>query len=81
LWRWHLCLSDQPVEEGSVGEETVLILRVSQLLEELLGVLLGDGVSYNVGKNVEIIDEGNFGISMKGIRSEDFVIFKKMCVY
>ena len=40
-----LGLSDKPVEEGSVGEETVLVLGVSQLLEELLGILLGDEVT------------------------------------
>ena len=43
-WR-HLCLSDKPVEEGGVWEETILILRVGKLVQDLLGVLLGDGVS------------------------------------
>ena len=62
LWRWHLCLSDKPVEEGSVGEETVLIFRVSQLLEELLGVLLGDGVSYNFKKMLKSLMKVNMGL-------------------
>jgi hypothetical protein len=50
-WFWLvrmvvLCLADEPVQERGVGEETVLVLGISQLLQESLGVLLGDGVTW-----------------------------------
>jgi hypothetical protein len=47
----YLCLSAQPVQEGLVGDETILVLLVSQLLEELLSVLLGDLIT-QVGQEV-----------------------------
>merc|ERR1719403_687268 len=40
-----LGLASEPVQEGHVGEEAVLILRVADLGEHLLHVLLGDLVS------------------------------------
>jgi len=41
----RLSLSDEPVQERGVGEETILVLTVSHLCEQSLGVLLGDGVA------------------------------------
>ncbi len=45
LVKVRLSLSDEPVQERGVGEETILILTVSHLCEQSLGVLLGDGVA------------------------------------
>ena len=41
-----LFLRDQSLEEGLVGEEAVLVLGVGELLEESLGVLLGNLIGY-----------------------------------
>ena len=41
----RLGLANEPVEEGGVGEEAILILTVSELGKKALGVLLGDGVT------------------------------------
>jgi hypothetical protein len=45
LVKVRLSLSDEPVQERGVGEETVLILGVGHLSKQSLGVLLGDGVA------------------------------------
>ncbi len=37
-----LGLSDEALNEGLVGEESVLVLRVAELLQDGHGVLLGD---------------------------------------
>jgi hypothetical protein len=46
-----LGLAGQPVNEGCVGEESILILRVAELGEQLLDILLGDLVT-QVGQQV-----------------------------
>ena len=46
-----LGLASQPVKEGHVGEESVLVLGVADLGEHLLHVLLGDLVT-QVGEDV-----------------------------
>merc|ERR1719167_1001803 len=46
-----LGLAAQSVDEGSVGEESVLILGVGKLSEKLLDIFLGDFVT-KVGKDV-----------------------------
>jgi len=38
----HLCLAAEPVQEGLVGNETIFILLVGQLLKHLGGIFLGD---------------------------------------
>ena len=43
--RQQLGLAGETVKEGHVGEESVLILRVADLSEHLLHILLGDLVS------------------------------------
>merc|ERR1712042_45971 len=42
---FRLCLASQPVEEGSIWEEAILILRVSQFSQESHGVFLGNLIS------------------------------------
>jgi len=42
-----LSLAAKPVNKRSVGEEAIFNLRVSQLFQDLLGVLLGNGVTYS----------------------------------
>lgn len=42
----RLGLAGQPVDEGSIGEEAVLVLGVAELGQEGHGVLLGDLVSW-----------------------------------
>jgi hypothetical protein len=48
---FFLCLAAQSVDEGCVGEHTVLILGVAELGQQLLHILLGDLVA-QVGEDV-----------------------------
>ena len=41
----RLCLAAQFVQEGSVGDQTILILLGGELIKHLLAVLLGDHVT------------------------------------
>jgi len=49
-----LCLAAKPVQEGFVGDETILVLLVGQLLEHLSGVLLGDLIAQVAQKVLQL---------------------------
>merc|ERR1719474_265061 len=47
----NLGLASKPVDKWHVGEESILIFRVSELSEKLLDIFLGDLIT-KIGKNV-----------------------------
>jgi len=58
----HL-FSHQSVHEGGIGEETIIILRVTQLSEQLQDFFLGDFIT-KIGKDVFELSEHHGSVSI-----------------
>ena len=65
----ELCLTAQSVNEGSVGEHTVLILRVAELSEQLLDIILGDLIS-KIGKKILKLSQHHGSVVIFVIKSQ-----------
>merc|ERR1711920_41498 len=63
----HLGLAAEPVNKGGVGEEAILILRIGNLSEEFLDLILGDLIT-KVGQDVVELSKHHCAIGVLVIK-------------
>merc|ERR1711920_123943 len=67
----HLGLAAEPVNKGGVGEEAILILRISNLSEKFLDHILGDLIT-KVGQDVVKLSKHHGAIGVLVIQLHQF---------
>merc|ERR1712018_487843 len=79
LWLWwslhfhFLGLATQPVQEGHVGEQTILVLGVAQLSEQLLDIVLGHFVT-EVAEDVVKLSEHHGAVAVFVVELEELQV-------
>ena len=68
-----LGLASEPVQEGHVGEQTILVLGVTQLSEQLLDVVLGDLVT-EVAEDVVQLSQHHGAVAVLVVQLEELQV-------